>query len=627
MFIVAKKDNQTSKQGLNRRSILKNGLGALGAVALTAGANISVNAATNKGSTDTESDKYDYDVIVIGGGFAGVTAARELRQAGLSVLILEARNRLGGRTFTVKRDGKLFELGGAWVHSTQPNVFAEINRYNLPLVDSTPGTIPNLLWWDGDEARDAGMSGILPLIKMAVCENNAPESEPSPPLATYQGFAIANEQMHQFHDGATHSFPLPYDPFSTDNWHNADTLSVRDRLNQMDLSPSLSPIIEGLLGSAVHGDFDQASYVEMQRWWSLTGSDIVRYSDSVSRYSFKHGTRSLIDAMLDDGRPDVELGTPVKEVHDLGDHVKIVTSTGKTFTCRSTISAVPMNVLSTIQFSPALSPQKIKASEEGHAGSGVKFYIRIRQNVEPTFMLASEEEPISAIMTMASPKEGTIFVAFSTDPSQIDPNDHQQVQKLLRRFLPDVDVVDTLHYDWHLDPYSQGTWCVLKKGQLKDSIPALREPQGRVHFAGGDIDLGWRGFIDGAIATGNQVGQSVARLLNARTTPTYDTEKPIAGVNEDTTLDQCTVCHSTDTSGKASVGPNLRGRYGQPAASANNFNYSSGLSESDLTWNEATLDRFLKDPAGTVPGTTMGFGGVKDPSERAAIIEALRALK
>ena len=129
---MAKKDNQTSKQGLNRRSILKNGLGALGAVALTAGANISVNAATNKGSTDTESDKYDYDVIVIGGGFAGVTAARELRQAGLSVLILEARNRLGGRTFTVKRDGKLFELGGAWVHSTQPNVFAEINRYNLP---------------------------------------------------------------------------------------------------------------------------------------------------------------------------------------------------------------------------------------------------------------------------------------------------------------------------------------------------------------------------------------------------------------------------------------------------------------------------------------------------------------
>ena len=105
---MAKKDNQTSKQGLNRRSILKNGLGALGAVALTAGANISVNAATNKGSTDTESDKYDYDVIVIGGGFAGVTAARELRQAGLSVLILEARNRLGGRTFTVKRDGKLF---------------------------------------------------------------------------------------------------------------------------------------------------------------------------------------------------------------------------------------------------------------------------------------------------------------------------------------------------------------------------------------------------------------------------------------------------------------------------------------------------------------------------------------
>ncbi|KZZ61912.1 cytochrome c family protein, partial [Oleiphilus sp. HI0123] len=85
--------------------------------------------------------------------------------------------------------------------------------------------------------------------------------------------------------------------------------------------------------------------------------------------------------------------------------------------------------------------------------------------------------------------------------------------------------------------------------------------------------------------------------------------------------------HSTDASGKASVGPNLRGKYGQPAASASNFNYSSGLSESNLTWNEANLDRFLEDPAGTVPGTTMGFGGIKDPNERNAIIEALRALK
>lgn len=591
------------------------------------GANASVNAITNKYTTAKDSNKYDYDVIVIGGGFAGVTAARELKQAGLSVLILEARNRLGGRTFTVKRDGKLFELGGAWVHSTQPNVFAEINRYDLQLVDSTPGTIPDLLWWDGNEARDAGMNGIAPLLKMAACEKSAPEDETSPPLVTYQGFAIANEQMHQFHDGAAHAFPLPYDPFSTDNWRKADTLSVRDRLNQMDLSPSLSPIIEGLLGSAVHGGFDQASYAEMQRWWSLVGSDLTRYSDSVSRYSFKHGTQSLIEAMLDDGRPDVKLGTPVKEVYDLGDHVKVVTSTGETFTCRSTICAVPMNVLSKIQFSPALGPQKTKASEENHAGSGSKFYIRVRQKVKPTLMLAAEQYPISSIMTMASPNEGTNLVAFSTDPSQIDPSDHGQVQKLLRRFLPNVDVVDTLHYDWHLDPYSQGTWCVLKKGQLTDSITALRESQGQVHFAGGDIDLGWRGFIDGAIATGNQVGQKVARLLGARTTQTYKAEKTMAAASTDASLNQCTVCHSTDASGKASVGPNLRGKYAQSAASDRNFSYSPALSKSELTWSETNLDRFLKDPASTVPGTTMGFGGIKDPNERAAIIEALRALK
>src|SRR3712207_7179666 len=58
----------------------------------------------------------DYDVVVIGGGFAGATVARELRHKGLGVLILEGRDRLGGRTWTREALGHRIELGGTWVH-------------------------------------------------------------------------------------------------------------------------------------------------------------------------------------------------------------------------------------------------------------------------------------------------------------------------------------------------------------------------------------------------------------------------------------------------------------------------------------------------------------------------------
>ena len=65
-----------------------------------------------------------HDVVVVGAGFAGLTAARELSLRGHSVVVLEARHRIGGRTWTTERLGRTLELGGTWVHWTQPHVWA-----------------------------------------------------------------------------------------------------------------------------------------------------------------------------------------------------------------------------------------------------------------------------------------------------------------------------------------------------------------------------------------------------------------------------------------------------------------------------------------------------------------------
>ena len=62
----------------------------------------------------------DPDVVIVGGGFAGVTAARELTVRGRSAVLVEARDRLGGRTYTSDHDGHAMELGGTWVHPWGP---------------------------------------------------------------------------------------------------------------------------------------------------------------------------------------------------------------------------------------------------------------------------------------------------------------------------------------------------------------------------------------------------------------------------------------------------------------------------------------------------------------------------
>src|SRR5580698_2321230 len=68
------------------------------------------------------------DVIVIGGGFAGVTAAREAALRGRTVQLLEARDRLGGRTWSSTWEGHSIEYGGAWVHWHHPHTFPGLTR-------------------------------------------------------------------------------------------------------------------------------------------------------------------------------------------------------------------------------------------------------------------------------------------------------------------------------------------------------------------------------------------------------------------------------------------------------------------------------------------------------------------
>jgi monoamine oxidase len=96
----------------------------------------------------------DPDVLVLGGGFAGLTAARDLRDAALTVTILEARDRLGGRTWTTEIPGTdvRAEFGGTWFsRASQPNIAAEIVRYGQRVTATISPS--SFAWIAGGELR------------------------------------------------------------------------------------------------------------------------------------------------------------------------------------------------------------------------------------------------------------------------------------------------------------------------------------------------------------------------------------------------------------------------------------------------------------------------------------------
>src|SRR5689334_22002076 len=88
-------------------------------------------------------------VIVVGAGFAGLIAARELEAAGVEVNVFEARDRIGGRAWTDKRlGGHALEMGATWVHWMQPFIWTEITRYGQQIYPSPD--IDNAYWVSGD---------------------------------------------------------------------------------------------------------------------------------------------------------------------------------------------------------------------------------------------------------------------------------------------------------------------------------------------------------------------------------------------------------------------------------------------------------------------------------------------
>lgn len=89
----------------------------------------------------------------------------------------------------------------------------------------------------------------------------------------------------------------------------------------------------------------------------------------------------------------------------------------------------------------------------------------------------------------------------------------------------------------------------------------------------------------------------------------------------------CTGCHAADKDSPSSAGPNLYGVFGREAGALDDFAYSEALAGSGITWDEVSLDRYIADPEGAVPGTYMSAGAVPQPEQREALIAYLETLK
>jgi monoamine oxidase len=452
---------------------------------LAAGA--AVGVLPGAAQTQPSNEKSTYDVLILGGGFAGVSAARELGQAGLRCLLLEARPRLGGRTFSTEVFGKRSEVGGQWIHWLQPHVWSEVARYGLELYE-TPGAA---------SPKTVGVLGARGLDRQDPAAN----------------FAMLQAAMQKVCAESRELFPRPYDPFYRSNVAELDRLSVQDRLDSLQLDPLSRDAVTAYLTTNINALPRDAGLLDQIHWFARAGHDMERLLQACAQFKIKSGTSDLINKMLADARVQVELNTPIATVEQSASGVRMVAADGRAFAGRTAVVALPMNCWADIDWQPAISPEKIAASKQRHAGRGYELHIQIAGEPNSYLAMAPAPHPISLLYTDTVDADGTVMVALGPDSKDFDINDDTAIVRELQRLMPEAKFLRSFAYDWNADPYAKGTWCNYRPNMWSRYGRAMRQIEGRIAFAGSDVADGWRGFIDGAIETGLRASREIKALL------------------------------------------------------------------------------------------------------------------
>jgi monoamine oxidase len=419
------------------------------------------------GSTDRSAEA---DVVVVGGGLAGLITARELSRTGLSVVVLEARERLGGRAFTDHRLGRDLEIGGNWLHWVQPHVWAEVTRYGLAV---TRGPRPEEAYWlAGDEVRQGTLDEFMQLI---------------------------DPGMRRLLADTMRIIPRPDDPTAAPELAEADQYNVQDKLDELQLS--------------VDEYFADGAFTSALRWTAATAGSWHLMHEASAVFRLAGGTKALVAAVAADTDADIRTGAEVRRIERDPDGARVHLADGQVIAARRAVLTLPQNILGDLDVSPPLNEGKLAASREKTASRGTKVWIRVRGPITPFFAYSRAAEPLSVVRTEYIGDDDAVLVGFGADSTRLDVTDRDAVQRALTVWRDDLEVLEVTGHDWMSDPYSRETWLMNRPNQVTRYLTAQQAPEGVLHFAGSDIANLWAGFFDGAIETALRAAREITGEL------------------------------------------------------------------------------------------------------------------
>lgn len=442
------------------------------------------------------------DVVIVGAGMAGLMAANELIDKGLSVVVLEAADRAGGRTKRIETGGRVGDVGGQWIGVGHDVLLAQGERFGIATY----------------QQYDAGKTVLQLRGKLAQFTGDVPKM----PLLSLLELLKIRRRWDR--DMRTVPADAPWSAAKADIW---DGMTLESWILANVRTEAARAFARLVPRGAWAAEARQVSYL----WFldalrSAGGLDyLMAVRGGALDRKFDGGMQQIAQRLAERLGERLVLAAPVRSIEQMDHGARISTDKG-IYEARFVVIAVPPAGASRIRFEPPLPAARDGLQQRTPMGAIIKAIVTY---AEPFWrakgfsgQVATDDDALGIVMDDSRDGGRGVLLAFFEGRHALEWSEKGRearrarvIQSLVRFFGPQA--AEPLAYednDWLVEPYTHGYVGSMPPGTLTRFGPALRAPCGRIHWAGSETSTEWAGYIEGALRSGVRAAAEVYARSN-----------------------------------------------------------------------------------------------------------------
>ncbi|XP_006825223.1 amine oxidase [flavin-containing]-like [Saccoglossus kowalevskii] len=453
-----------------------------------------------------------HDVIVIGAGLSGLSAAWLLHKENVDVVVLEARDRVGGRTYTIHNsDVGYCDLGGSYAGPTQNRLFriakeVDVDNYILPDKDQS-------VWLENGKAIPFKVTGYFPFFWNPFI---------------YTDFNYLMREWDRM--GEMIPKDAPWDCKYAKEWDNK---TMQQWIDENIWTKTVRELARQQVNINVCAEPEEVSMLWFL-WYVVQCGGFLRISSNTNGGQERkfHGGTQQISIKISEriGSERVKLNSAVARIQQNEIGVMVTTLDGDTYKADHVIISIPPPLTAHITYDPPLPPLRLQHAQRIPMGSAMKciaYYktpFWTKKNLTGSIIAVDQKCPFVHVINDTKPDgsfPAVVTFVVGNKAREFIVKTTEERKRLVCEYLAiaydNEEALHPVHYlekSWMTEPYSGGCYtAIIPPGQLTKYGKIIREPVGRLYFAGTETATEWSGYMDGAIQAGERASRQVLHTI------------------------------------------------------------------------------------------------------------------